>query len=87
MTPSAHVDTFARDSLPPPAAWPEFVFDLPELAYPQRLNCASHLLGRALDRGWGARAAIRGPDGLAWTYAELDAAIDAAAIILSAGCA
>ncbi len=31
---SAHVDTFARDNLPPREAWPEFVFDLPELQYP-----------------------------------------------------
>ena len=73
MTPSAHVDTFARDSLPPPEAWPEFIFELPELRYPARLNCATELLGRALERGWGARTAIRAPDGLHWTYAELDA--------------
>jgi 2-aminobenzoate-CoA ligase len=72
MTPSAHVDTFARDSLPPPEAWPEFIFELPELRYPERLNCANHLLARALERGWGGRTAIRGPDGLAWTYADLD---------------
>ena len=31
---SAHVDTFARDNLPPRAQWPEFKFDLPELLYP-----------------------------------------------------
>jgi len=73
MTPSAHVDTFARDSLPPPEAWPEFIFELPELRYPERLNCATELLERALERGWGARTAIRAPDGLHWTYAELDA--------------
>ncbi len=73
MTPSAHVDTFARDCLPPPAAWPEFIFELPELSYPARLNCATELLGRAIERGWGARTAIRTPDGLHWTYAELDA--------------
>jgi 2-aminobenzoate-CoA ligase len=28
---SAHVDTFARDSLPPREQWPDFLFDLPEL--------------------------------------------------------
>ena len=26
---SAHVDTFARDHLPPPEQWPELLFDLP----------------------------------------------------------
>ena len=73
MTPSAHVDTFARDSLPPPEAWPEFIFELPELRFPERLNCAVELLGRAQERGWGGRTAIRTTDGLHWTYAELDA--------------
>ncbi len=32
--PTAHVDTFARDRLPPPDEWPELRFDLPELRYP-----------------------------------------------------
>ena len=41
---SAHVDTFCRDNLPPQEQWPEFRFDLPELRYPERLNCASALL-------------------------------------------
>ena len=34
LGPSAHVDTFCRDSLPPPDQWPELLFDLPELRYP-----------------------------------------------------
>jgi 2-aminobenzoate-CoA ligase len=41
---SAHVDTFCRDNLPPPDQWPQFLADLPELRYPERLNCASALL-------------------------------------------
>ncbi|MGJ3561247.1 hypothetical protein ACR6C2_35215 [Streptomyces sp. INA 01156] len=32
--PTGHLDTFARDHLPPPAQWPELRFDLPELDYP-----------------------------------------------------
>ena len=43
---SAHVDTFCRDSLPPQEQWPDFLFELPELRYPERLNCASALLAR-----------------------------------------
>ncbi len=39
-----HVDTFARDNLPPRDQWPEFRFDLPELQYPERMNCAGVLL-------------------------------------------
>jgi 2-aminobenzoate-CoA ligase len=70
--PSAHLDTFARDNLPPRAQWPEFRFDLPELHYPPQLNCATALLDDALARGSGDRVAILGP-GLRWTYAELNA--------------
>ncbi len=71
MSSSAHVDTFARDNLPPRAHWPELVFDLPELQYPERLNCATELLDRAIARGWGERPAILAPDGIRWTYADL----------------
>src|SRR5687768_2759371 len=69
--PSAHVDTFARDNLPPREASPEFIFDRPELQYPDRLNCATALLDEALAKGWGERTAILAPGGVRWTYAEL----------------
>jgi 2-aminobenzoate-CoA ligase len=68
---TSHVDTFARDNLPPRELWPEFIFELPELAYPERMNCATELLDRAVDRGWGPRIAIVAADGVRWTYAEL----------------
>ena len=71
MNYTAHVDTFARDNLPPRGEWPEFLFELPELQYPQRLNCATLLLDRALERGWSGRTAIVAPGGLRWTYADL----------------
>jgi 2-aminobenzoate-CoA ligase len=86
MTPSAHVDTFARDNLPPREAWPEFIFELPELRYPERLNCATALLDDALARGWGGRTAIRAPGGLVWTYAELDAIANRIARVLVEDC-
>ena len=35
---SAHLDTFAHDRLPPPQQLPEFLFELPELQFPPRLN-------------------------------------------------
>src|SRR2546430_17614009 len=44
LSDSAHLDSFCRDRLPPPDQWPEFRFDLPELNYPERLNCAAELL-------------------------------------------
>ncbi|HVF64344.1 MAG TPA: AMP-binding protein [Casimicrobiaceae bacterium] len=71
-TRSAHVDTFARDNLPPREAWPELIFELPELRYPTQMNAATELLTAALDRGWGARTAIVAPGGLRWTYAQLN---------------
>ncbi len=68
--PTAHVDTFARDNLPPAAEQPEFLFDLPELRFPEQLNCATELLDRHVAEGRGGRVAIRAP-GASWTYAEL----------------
>ena len=43
---------FARDNLPPRELWPEFKFDLPELHYPERLNCVTRM-ARPLGRGRG----------------------------------
>jgi len=68
--PTAHVDTFARDNLPPASEQPEFLFDLPELQFPPQLNCATEMLDRHVAEGRGSRACIRAP-GVAWTYAEL----------------
>jgi 2-aminobenzoate-CoA ligase len=67
---TAHLDTFARDSLPPRELWPEFSFDLPELQYPQRLNCATELLDRAVERGLGDRTVFR-TSNQRWTYGQL----------------
>jgi 2-aminobenzoate-CoA ligase len=67
---TGHVDTFARDNLPPRRDWPELRFDLPELRHPERMNCAAELLDGALARGWRDRVAIRAADGQC-TYGEL----------------
>ena len=58
MAYTAHIDTFARDSLPPAEAWPEFLFELPFLQYPARLNCAEVLLDRRIAGGDAARPAL-----------------------------
>ncbi len=70
MTPSAHIDSFARDHLPPRAQWPELIFELPELAYPARQNCAVELLDRMVADGHGERIALRTPEA-ACTYRQL----------------
>ena len=57
MAKTGHVDTFARDNLPPRAQWPEFKFDLPELQYPERLNCVT-AMGRPLGRGRAGRPSM-----------------------------
>jgi len=82
MTGTAHVDTFARDRLPPRDQWPELVFDLPELAYPERMNCATELLAGAIARGQGDRVAVRSTEGVSWTYRQIEARANRIARIL-----
>ena len=68
---SAHLDTFARDNLPPVEQQPDFLFTLPELQFPERLNCATQLLDLPVSQGRGERLCLQAPDGLRWTYADL----------------
>jgi 2-aminobenzoate-CoA ligase len=81
LTPSAYEDGFARANLPPLDEWPEFLFELPELQYPDRLNSAGVLLDGALARGWGERTALTGLQA-SWTYSELHARADRIAHVL-----
>lgn len=70
MSYSAHVDGFTRDNLPRPEQQPEFLFGLPELKFPERLNCAWPLLDQHVAEGRGDRLCIQAPD-VRWTYADL----------------
>src|SRR5260221_7865427 len=82
LLPSAHSDTFARDRLPPSGQWPELVFDIDDVRYPERLNCAAELLGGALERfGPDRRCLIT--DAETWTYGELDERSDQVAHVLA----
>ncbi|HEX9931818.1 MAG TPA: AMP-binding protein [Allosphingosinicella sp.] len=63
---TAHLDTFVRDRLPPRELQPEFLFDLPELQYPERLNAAVELIGT-----FDADALAVVNDHGAWTYGEM----------------
>ena len=70
LSPSAHTDTFCRDNLPPGDQWPELRFDLPELRYPERLNCGEALLDATVARLGADRPCLRTPTGT-WTYGDL----------------
>ena len=83
LTPSAHVDTFARDNLPPREQWPELVFDTPELDYPDRLNCGAELLDRSVERFGADRPALHSLAGPTWTYGELLDRVDRIAHVLT----
>lgn len=71
LLPSSHVDTFARDHLPPAELWPALEFPTEMLRYPDRLNAATELIDAAVARFGPDRPALRTPAGDAWTYGEL----------------
>jgi len=81
LSPSGHTDGFARANLPPRQEWPDFLFDLPELQYPPRMNCVAELLDSAVKRGWGGRTALVGARERL-DYAELLARVDRIAHVL-----
>lgn len=70
LSPSAHVDTFCRDSLPPADQWPELEFTLPGLHYPDRLNCADELLDATIAARGAGRPCLLS-DAETWTYGDL----------------
>ena len=80
MSATAHVDTFARDNLPPLELWPEFRFDVPEVRYPERMNCAAELLDRMAAKA-GGRIVIRTSDGQC-TYTQFMAQANRIAHVL-----
>jgi len=79
---TAHLDTFARDNLPPRAQWPDFLFELPELKYPERMNCVVELLDRWIAAGWGDRPCLISP-AETLTYAQLAERVNRIANVLT----
>ncbi|OPY97944.1 2-aminobenzoate-CoA ligase [Bradyrhizobium sacchari] len=78
---TAHVDTFARQHLPPRELWPEFIFTRPELHYPPRLNCVSYFLDRWVEQGHGDAPCVISP-AVSYTYRELQALVNRIANVL-----
>jgi 2-aminobenzoate-CoA ligase len=68
LGPTAHVDTFARDNLPPFDEWPELLLD--GFDYPEHLNAAVELTDRLVQQGFGDHTALIG-NGRRRTYKEL----------------
>jgi 2-aminobenzoate-CoA ligase len=69
--PSAHVDAFAREHLPPKELWPEMkAIGIPDLDYPASLNAAVELLDRHVESGSGASPCLR-TDNDVWSYQKL----------------
>jgi 2-aminobenzoate-CoA ligase len=81
IVPSAHVDRFAQEHLPPRALWPVIEFNLPELQYPPALNCATELLDQNVELGHGGRTVFYFPGG-SWTYSDLLATANRIAHVL-----
>jgi 2-aminobenzoate-CoA ligase len=70
LGPTAHVDTFARDRLPPFEQWPDIILEAPEFRYPDYLNAAVELTDRMVEKGFGDNTALIG-NGRRRTYKEL----------------
>jgi len=68
LGPTGHVDTFARDNLPPRDHWPELLLD--SFGYPEYLNAAVELTDRIVEQGLGDNTALIG-NGRRRTYKEL----------------
>ena len=68
LGPTAHIDTFSRDNLPPAAQLPDF--RLAGFDYPERLNVAVELTDRMVQKGFGDNTALIG-NGRQRTYKEL----------------
>ena len=81
QTYTAHVDTFARDNLPPREQWPEFIFSRHELQYLPRLNCVANFLDRWVEQGRGDAPCIFSP-GVDYTYRELQQLVNRIANVL-----
>ena len=68
LGPSAHVDTFSRDNLPPVDQWPQLL--LAGFDYSEHLNAAVELTDSMVAKGFGDHTALIG-NGRRRTYKEL----------------
>ena len=68
---TGHVDTFCAENAPPRELWPDRDWSgIPELTYPDWMNCAAELLDSVIEGGHGERIVFRYPGG-SWSYRHL----------------
>ncbi len=79
---SAHLDAFVRDHLPHEDDQPDFLFTLPDLQYPARLNATTEFVDRHVQTGNGDRPAIVSPFSR-WSYRDLQSRVDRIARVLT----
>jgi 2-aminobenzoate-CoA ligase len=75
LVPSAQVDHFVHDRLPPPEQWPELRFDRPELQLPAQVNAVQALFERATQAGHADRPLFRS-DERTLSYAQAQAEVN-----------
>jgi len=60
---SPHIDTFAKDNLPPASQWPEMNYSgVKELEYTDQLNCATELLDNMVAKGFAESPLFHTPE-------------------------
>jgi 2-aminobenzoate-CoA ligase len=67
--PSAQVDRFVHDRLPPPEQLPRMVYPLPELRIPAQANLVQSLFDKAFREGRADKPLLRS-DKITLSYAE-----------------
>lgn len=80
-TETAHADRFVRENLPAPEDRPDFLFALPDLRYPARLNASAEFVDAHVAAGHGDHPCLISPFEH-WTYRDLQARIDRIARVL-----
>ncbi|MBS7809084.1 AMP-binding protein [Variovorax sp. PCZ-1] len=83
---SVQTDSFVRDQLPPPEAWPQYRFDRPELQFPDQLNAVEHLLDHAVSKkGFASNVMLRSVQ-RNFTYTEAQGVVNRIAAYLIEDC-
>ena len=82
MIRSAHIDTFARDHLPPAEQQPDFLLDFPDVRYPERVNCVTAFVDDWVAKGHGGRDCLISPTERL-TYAGLAERVNRIANVLT----